>query len=138
MLYGRVVVPFEVLMELESGSDRDESASIVRNTPGLEITEALADISPLLVSEIDMGEAAVLQMALHTEGATVVLDDLKARRVAKRVGIPFTGSLGVLLDAKRQGHLPSVSDAIARLRARGAWLSDSVVARALQIADEAS
>ena len=35
-------------------------------------------VSPLLAGELDLGEAAVIQLALDLPGATVVLDDLKA------------------------------------------------------------
>ena len=43
---------------------------------------------------------------------------------------------GVLLHAKRLGKLASVAEAIGRIRARGAWLGDAVVARALEQAGE--
>lgn len=66
----------------------------------------------------------------------MILDDLAARRVALGAGIPVTGSLGVLLDAKRAGRLESVREAIDRIRDHGAWLSDAVVKRALHIAGE--
>jgi predicted nucleic acid-binding protein len=135
-LYGGVAVPAEVLMELEFGSDKDEIAADVKALPNIDIVERQASISRLLTTELDLGEAAVIQLALDTPGATVVLDDLKARRVARRLGLPITGSLGVLLHAKRAGKLDSVRDAIVRLRARGAWLSEAVAKKALKIAGE--
>jgi predicted nucleic acid-binding protein len=98
---------------------------------------ALANgVSPLLAGELDLGEAAVIQLALDLPGATVVLDDLKARRVARRSSIPMTGSLGVLLHAKRRGKLDSVAQAVERIRRHGGWLANDVVERVLALAGE--
>ena len=137
-LYSPVLVPAEVLRELESGARLDDVAVQLRRTAGIEIRSTRAGISPLLAGELDLGESAVIALALELPGATVVLDDLKARRVARRSAIPMTGSIGVLLHAKRLGKLASVAEAIERIRARGAWLSDAVVARALELAGEQS
>ena len=137
-LYSPVLVPAEVLRELEFGAALDDAAVQVRRIAGIDIRSPSSGISPLLAGELDLGESAVIALALELPGATVVLDDLKARRVARRSGIPMTGSIGVLLHAKRLGKLTSVAEAIERIRARGAWLSDAVVARALELAGEES
>jgi len=135
-LYRRVLVPVEVLRELQSGAHLDDTAVSIQSVSGIEIVPVGAGISPLLTGELDLGEAAVIQLALERPGATVVLDDLKARRVARRSGIPLTGSLGVLLHAKRMGRLDSVGDAVGCIRRHGAWLSDAVVERAMRLAGE--
>ena len=44
--------------------------------------------------------------------------------------------MGVLLRAKREGYQFSMLEAIDRMRARGIWLSDRVVAFALMQAGE--
>jgi predicted nucleic acid-binding protein len=85
-----------------------------------------------------MGEAAVIQTALDHGDAAVILDDLKARRIAKTLGLSVTGTLGVLVQAKQRGLLSSVSEAITRLEQRGMWISSSLAARAIQLAGETS
>ena len=137
-LYGRVLVPVEVKRELESGADRDDAALRLLAVSGIEIHTLATGIPPLLAGELDLGEAAVIALALDLPGATVVLDDLKARHVARRDGIAFTGSLGVLLYAKRCGKLHSIAAAVERIREHGAWLSDALVDRALILAGEKS
>jgi predicted nucleic acid-binding protein len=61
-----------------------------------------------LTGTLDLGEATVIQTALQDGVVTVVLDDRKARRVARLAGLEVTGSLGVLVQAKRgrDGCLP--------------------------------
>ncbi len=136
VLYRRVLVPEPVLRELEAGAQLDDTARRLRTVPGIELYALANGVSPLLTGELDLGEAAVIQLALDLPGATAVLDDLKARRVARRSSIPMTGSLGVLLHAKRRGKLDSVAHAVERIRRHGGWLADDVVERVLALAGE--
>ena len=55
------------------------------------------------------------------------------RRVAKLNGLKLTGSIGVLLKARAKGLIDSVEDAMTRMRDRGIWISDRVVAKAIEI-----
>ena len=73
------------------------------------------------------GETAVLSYALAHSGVRAVVDDADARRCARTLDIPFLGTGGLLLLAKRRGLLPSVADALQRLRDAGLWLSDDLV-----------
>ena len=67
------------------------------------------------------GETAVLALALESQDAVVILDDGLARHQAKRMGLRLTGTLGLLIDAKRAGYIEAVSphlDALQSLRFR--------------------
>lgn len=85
-----------------------------------------------------MGEAAVIQTALNEGHDSVILDDLKARRVASNLGLSVTGTLGILLQAKHAGLLPSVSAAIATLEQRGIWIAPALRAKAVRLAGESA
>ena len=93
-------------------------------------------VHPLISAQIDLGEAAVIQTALSEALDAVILDDLKARRVALTLGLQVTGTLGILLLAKQIGLLPSVGTAINLLETRGMWIDSSLSARAIQLAGE--
>ncbi len=77
--------------------------------------------------EIDPGEACAISLALELGDAVLIVDDLKARHVAKLLSIEFMGALGVAVEAKRLGILPSI---------RPIWFSEGVEARALAQANE--
>jgi predicted nucleic acid-binding protein len=93
-------------------------------------------IHPLISAQIDLGEAAVIQTALDEALDAVILDDLKARRVALTLGLQVTGTVGILLLAKQLGLLPSVGAAIRLLETRGMWIAPSLAARAIRLAGE--
>jgi predicted nucleic acid-binding protein len=90
----------------------------------------------LLQNSLDAGEAAVIQLALQEGIALVAIDESVGRRFARLSGLSLTGSLGILLKAKKLGYPILMKDAIQRMRQRGIWLGDKVVDFALQEAGE--
>ncbi|MBI4023587.1 MAG: DUF3368 domain-containing protein [Verrucomicrobia bacterium] len=135
-LYGKVIVPAEVMQEIEDGADKDKAADLLRKTHCADMRTQTVLSAPWMFRGLDPGEASVIQTALQEGVKTVVLDDWKGRRVARVAGLEVIGSLGVLVQAKETGRLPSVRDAITRMKSHGAWLDGAVVEQALKLAGE--
>lgn len=72
-----------------------------------------------LITDLGPGESQVLMLALETPGSIALLDDGLARRVAIARGIPIKGTLGLLLDAKRAGHITVVKPSLDKLQDLG-------------------
>ena len=72
-----------------------------------------------LITDLGPGESQVLMLALETPGSIALLDDGLARRVAIARGIPIKGTLGLLLDAKRAGHIAVVKPSLDKLQDLG-------------------
>ncbi|MHB8120201.1 MAG: hypothetical protein ACYDHX_16020 [Methanothrix sp.] len=62
-----------------------------------------------LITDLGPGESQVLMLALEMPESVALLDDALARRVAIAKEIPIKGTLGLLLDAKRAGHISAVN-----------------------------
>lgn len=60
----------------------------------------------LLEMHIGKGEASAIALALESDDPVLILDDWKARKVAERLGIRVTGTLGVIIKAKKSGIIP--------------------------------
>jgi predicted nucleic acid-binding protein len=135
-LFGEVLIPRAVEEEFlaAEGSARREalaSSSWIRTIELSHPRRALAYVG------LDRGEAAVLTLAEELDARLVILDERKARRYAERMGLPFTGTLGVLLLAKEAGRIDSVSACVTRLQEAGLFLTREIVRRTLEIAGEA-
>jgi predicted nucleic acid-binding protein len=89
-------------------------------------------IAPYLLNALDRGEASVIQTALDQHIALVAIDEVVGRRAARLAGLSVTGSVGILLKARKLGLAGSMADSFARLRAHGIWLSTQVQAFALE------
>lgn len=68
---------------------------------------------------LDQGEAEVLALAEECGARLVVMDERKGRRFARRLGVPLTGTLGVLLLGKERGLVPSLAPLLAELQEAG-------------------
>ena len=93
----RVVVPGEVFTECVAGAHHDDAADKVRAATCCDIRPVFSALPPPLLDMLDIGEAAVIHTALTEDIATVAIDELKGRRVARLHGLQVTGSLGILL-----------------------------------------
>jgi predicted nucleic acid-binding protein len=133
---GEIIVPLEVGQELAAGHAKDSTWREIQSLPGIHHRTEAVVIHPLISAQIDLGEAAVIQTALDDALDAVILDDLKARRVALTLGLQVTGTVGILLLANQLGLLPSVGAAIRLLETRGMWIAPSLAARAIRLAGE--
>jgi hypothetical protein len=62
----------------------------------------------LLEIEIDEGEASAFALSVEYSNSLLIIDDMKARKLAEKLFLNYTGSLGILLKAKEYNILPSV------------------------------
>jgi predicted nucleic acid-binding protein len=82
------------------------------------------------------GEGEVISWALRNPGFTAILDDRRARAFAIRNGVPVLGSLRIIVLAKERGFIQSARIALEKLRGQGAWVSDDLIRKAIELAGE--
>jgi predicted nucleic acid-binding protein len=73
----------------------------------------------------------VIAWALANPGSVAVLDDLEGRQCSRAHRLRVRGTLGLVLEARRQDRIPSARVVMDQLRAAGTYLSDVVPSRAL-------
>ena len=130
-LYDRLIVPFEVVDELHAAGGDALGVAAFEKATWLERRTAAVPVSKLLGSTLDQGEASVIQTALNEGISLVCIDETVGRRVARMSGLTLTGSIGVLIKARRQGYAVSIPQVLERMRENGIWLSEEVVRFAL-------
>jgi len=90
----------------------------------------------ILLAGLDLGEAEVIALAKECRADRLVLDDLDARRFARRMGLDIVGTMGLLLAARLRGEIPSVKEEIQRLQALGFRVAPALVNAVLREAGE--
>jgi predicted nucleic acid-binding protein len=73
---------------------------------------------------------------LEYREAVIVLDDRVARKVARTLGLKLTGTLGLLLDAKRAGRIEKVTPLLNKLESLGFRLAEHTRAAVMKLAGE--
>lgn len=88
-------------------------------------------LQTFLEETIDAGEASAIALAVETKECYLILDDLRARKVAAGLGLAFTGTLGVMAVAKRRGIIPAARPLFENLRQTGFWISNKFLQQML-------
>ncbi|MEZ5386135.1 MAG: DUF3368 domain-containing protein [Prosthecobacter sp.] len=137
-LFGAVHVPEAVAREfarLAATSGRFAGLSLpafCQITPVNGIPDQIAS-DPRL----DAGESEALAHALSIKADAVLLDEVAARDCAASLGIQVLGTLGLLVRAKQDGHIPLIAPLLRKLLVEGHFrVSPALVHVTLQRAGE--
>ena len=138
-LFGRVVVPRQVYEEVVQTGTGMPGSEELRNAAWADLHEGdiRPELSRLLEGHLDSGEAAAISLALDLGADLVLSDDRQARLAAERLELRVRGTLGVLLEARRQERVPRLAPLLNELRSKGVWLSSELIERVLREAGEA-
>lgn len=134
-LYGEVLVPRDVANEIEEGRRRGVVLPEPAHTGWIRIVDPPGAELLALASDLGAGERAVLALGVARR-ALVILDDGLARRYASLLGLHCTGTLGVLIRAKRDGLVPRLQPLLDRLQEQRFRLAPAIRAQALELAGE--
>ncbi len=136
VLYKRVLVSFEVSKEIKAGGSTGFGLTEFEESNFLEKWPKPLIINPFLRNALDLGEASVIQLAIDENISTVCIDESMGRRIARLNDLKLTGSIGVLIRAKKNGFDFSMLDTIHRMQSQGIYLSQKVINFALQQVNE--
>lgn len=84
---------------------------------------------------VDDGEAEAIALAYEYD-CRLIVDDLQARKVAQHLGLQITGTLGILITARKRGMIDSVKEVIDSLESVGFYVSEALKAKACELAGE--
>jgi predicted nucleic acid-binding protein len=125
-LYEKIYITEEVYSEFGQSIENWIEIKPVENKNYLRILNQL----------VDLGEASTIALSLELTDNLMILDDKKARTVANNLNLKFTGLLGVILKAKQQEIIPSVSHLLSRLKSVNFRISEVIENEVLRLASE--
>lgn len=70
----------------------------------------------ILEQQVDRGEASIMILGLETDNSVLCIDDLQGRKMAKKLGLRLTGTLGIIHKAKQAGLIKSTRKTIEKLK----------------------
>lgn len=90
----------------------------------------------VLELEVDKGEASAIALGLEIDNSLLILDDQKARKVAEKLQLNYTGTLGIILRAKTSGVIVSVKPIIDKIKKTNFYFSGQVLDEIIKNAGE--
>ena len=138
LLYSKVYIPESVYKEvIEGGNNKNADGDFISAHSFIEVVPVQnAEVKRLFSSSLHEGEVETIMLAMEKSADLCILDDLLARKYAKNAGFNITGTLGVLLLAKRKGYVKVVKPIMDKLIDVGMFVDDNLYASVLDIADE--
>ena len=90
----------------------------------------------LLQSNLDAGESEAICLYQEVNADILIIDDLVGRRIAERLGINISGTLSVLLLAKREKFIERVKPLLDKIINNGFRVADELYQEVLLMAGE--
>lgn len=115
-LYGHVIVTDEVASEYGDALPKWVCVEKLKDRNALKLINTF----------LDLGEASSCALALETDDSIVIIDDLKGRKIAGRLGLRITGTLGIVLRARERKLIDSLKNVIEQLRIEGFYISEEL------------
>lgn len=137
ILYGEVLIPPGVESELMRSS-ANLRAIIATTIPGARVRIPTdASLVRSLQQTLDQGESEAIALAIQENADLLLMDEAAGRTEASRRGLHVTGTIGILIRAKDEGHIAAVTPLLDDLRDwLGFFISDALRARAIALAGE--
>lgn len=118
-IYGAVFVPSAVWAEaLASEPAFPAVVATLRAALAADALRLRDPVSSALdaLAALDTGEAAAIRLATEIGADLLLIDEVRGRAAAVRLGLRVKGTLGVLLEARACGLIPLLAPVLDRLR----------------------
>jgi predicted nucleic acid-binding protein len=134
-LYKTILVPRAVYREIEAGKERDFYTDL-DTLDWVAIERINSPQDRMYLFDLDDGEAETLILAQEQHADLVIIDEKCGRRYARQLGLPVTGTIGILLRAKKQGIIAGIAPLLQELCDKQSWIGADIVKKALELAGE--
>jgi predicted nucleic acid-binding protein len=124
-IYGRVLVPGAVLIELQHLDAPPEVRAWASAPPAWLEVRQVEQIDGSLAAELGAGEREAISLALEAQADVLLIDEPAGRREAEARHIEVAGTLAVLLQASLLGHF-DFPEALKQLRQYGFRASQAI------------
>ena len=137
-LFNQILVPPAVWREVVVDSPGRVGAREVERAGWIVQQRLPQQDLPSSIAALHPGEAEAIALASSMQPRVrVLLDDSRARQVARALGLHVVGSGGVSLLAKDAGLIDLIGPVLSDIQAAGLYLSDRAVRELLDLANEA-
>lgn len=87
-------------------------------------------------TQLHDGEVEVMILAKEKNADIVIIDDANAKKHTKYLNLPVTGTLGVLIKAKRLGYINELKPIIQEMIDKNIYISENLMKICLKQVNE--
>jgi hypothetical protein len=137
-IFGAVLAPPSVMAEFQRLARVAPRFSGLTFPAFIQIT-AITHVAPALVpnQRLHQGERDALSLAVEVNADAMLMDERAGRTAAASLGLQSIGILGVLIQAKSLGFVPSIEPLMDGLQSKALfWITPALRQQVLRIAGE--
>ncbi len=90
----------------------------------------------ILEASLDKGESSAIALGIEKANSLLIIDELKGRKFAEKLGLNVTGTLGIFVVAKREGLIPSTKPVLDKIKMTDFRISRILEKRILELSGE--
>ncbi|MBQ9622200.1 MAG: DUF3368 domain-containing protein [Treponema sp.] len=126
-LYSEIFIP-QAVFDVVTAKNDSACQEIKNHTDWIHICKIKDESQKRMYqAKLHAGEIEVMILAQESPGADlVILDDNAAKKTAKFLGLKVTGTLGVILKAKKENYIQEVTPLMSQLIENGFYISPEV------------
>ncbi len=136
-IFEEVFIPQEVFNETVVNGKNDIVLEGIKKNDKLTVISATNIVLIEFLSDnLDKGESEVIAIAKENKIETVIIDELKGRKIAGMHGLNVIGSLGILSIAKKKGFIDEVKKYIDEMEQYGIRIGTELKRHILGLCNE--
>lgn len=136
-LYGEIIIPQAVYEEVSVKVDSVCKKEVDSSLDWIRVEKISNQMAKdMYKTQLHEGEVEVMILAKEVAADVVIIDDANAKKYAKYLKLPVTGTLGVLLRSKQRGYVDKLEPVLRQMVEKGIYISQSLIELCLKQAGE--
>jgi len=138
-LYGDIILPEAVYNELIANPLMSSEAEMIKKCTFLKFKKVENEVAVKILQKqlnLGIGESEAIILADTLKADLLLMDEKKARGIAKNMGIRLTGTLGILVEAKRKNSIIKLKPYLDELIKYNIRISETLYKEILKLVNE--
>ena len=127
-LYNEIIIPEAVYGELSVKTESVCKKEVDRSLDWIRVGKISNQMAKdMYKTQLHEGEVEGMILAKEVAADVVIIDDANAKKYAKYLKLPVTGTLGVLLRSKQMGYVDKLEPVLRQMVEKGIYISQSLI-----------
>lgn len=137
-LYGEIIIPEAVYRELSVKTESVCKKAVDSSLDWIRIGKIKNQLAKSMYkTQLHDGEVEVMILSKEIGADVVLIDGANAKKHAKYLDLPVTGTLGILIKARQKGYVEELKPILDQMVQNGIYISQSVIQMCLEQVGEA-
>lgn len=136
-MYGEIIIPEAVYRELSVKTESVCKKAVDSSLDWIRVDKIQNQLAKSMYkTQLHDGEVEVMILSKEIDADVVIIDDANAKKHAKYLDLPVTGTLGILIKAKQKGYIEKLKPILDQMVQNGIYISQRLIRMCLEQAGE--